>query len=165
MGPIRDQGTSCGSCWAFATVCTLEAAYFFRTGNFTSLSEQQLVDCAPEDDGCYGCNGGVSAFAMLYTDKQPVMSAEDYPYVGEDTTCSYDSSEALISAQGTTVIASNEPAMMQAALALGPLAVSVDASSFAFKHYKGNKVFSNDKCYSEGLNHAVNVVGYSVSGD
>lgn len=83
VGPVKDQG-SCGSCWAFATASVLEAAYFFEKGTYVSLSEQQMVDCAYEDYGNYGCDGGLPSYAMLYSDQEPLMAEKDYPYVEQE---------------------------------------------------------------------------------
>ena len=46
---------------------------------------------------------------------------------------------------------------------LGPVAVSIDASSLAFQLYNGNHIISNEheNCGDE-LNHAVTVVGYNA---
>ena len=49
MNSIRDQG-SCGSCWAFATIATVEARWTIKhSGQRISLSEQQLVDCSSQN--------------------------------------------------------------------------------------------------------------------
>ena len=56
--PVKEQG-SCGSCWSFATVATVESAYSIAGGNMLDLSEQQLVDCDTEN---LGCNGGWIAY-------------------------------------------------------------------------------------------------------
>ena len=48
-----DQGR-CGSCWAFATVATIESVNQIYTGELLNLSEQELVDCDPEEGGCKG---------------------------------------------------------------------------------------------------------------
>ena len=67
--PVKDQAM-CGSCWAFGTVGSLEAAVFRETGKQILLSEQQLVDCAwsdPSYKGKYpnaGCYGGYQTTAF-----------------------------------------------------------------------------------------------------
>ena len=50
---IKNQG-SCGSCWAFAAVGAVENAYHKLTGSLTLFSEQYLVNCDNNDNGCNG---------------------------------------------------------------------------------------------------------------
>ena len=54
VNAVKNQAR-CGSCWAFGATACVENAYFQKTGQLLSLSEQQLVSCEPYS---YGCNGG-----------------------------------------------------------------------------------------------------------
>jgi len=62
--PVKNQG-SCGSCWSFSTTGCLEAHTAIATKTLTSLSEQQLVDCARKFNN-FGCNGGLPSQAFEY---------------------------------------------------------------------------------------------------
>lgn len=80
---IRDQG-SCGSCWAFSTVATLEKHYFDKYKVQVDLSQQDLVDCSEGDNGC---DGGWPADTYWHVADYGIAFAAEYPYRGSVGTC------------------------------------------------------------------------------
>jgi cathepsin L len=96
MAPIRNQGT-CGSCFIFSAIATLEASTMVEWGEKVRLSEQQVVDCGASDldeltnpySGLGGCGGGWPSVALMhFTDggvnhHNPALCAcsqSSYPY-------------------------------------------------------------------------------------
>ena len=169
--PVVDQGV-CGSCWAFSAVATLESANYIKNGELLNLSQQQLVDCAGGEFGNYGCEGGLTAFAYLYSDQQPIEEASNYPYIsgltGTNGTCNYTKSLGLVKADGFSFGMSQNPFQLQAANMRGPVSVAIEASSMYFQQYVNgtltNATACCPNCSPADLNHAVTVVGFNVAG-
>lgn len=56
------------------------------TGNFTSLSEQELIDCDTSFNN--GCNGGLMDYAFQYIIQNGGLhEEEDYPYLMDQGAC------------------------------------------------------------------------------
>src|SRR4029077_16484930 len=61
ISPIKSQGL-CGSCWAFGTVGTVEAAYAIANKKkIVDAAEQELLSCS----GSGSCVGGYWAFTYV----------------------------------------------------------------------------------------------------
>lgn len=156
--PVKNQG-ECGSCWAFSTTGGLEGQHFKATGKLVSLSEQNLVDCSKENDGC---NGGRMDRAYQYiVDNNGIDTYESYPYVGEERTCTFRRSKVGATCTGYVKIPSgNEIALQKAVASVGPIAVAIHMPGTL--HLYQNGVFDIETCNSYELNHGVLVVGYGV---
>lgn len=69
-----------GSCWAFSTVAAMEGITQLKTGNLTSLSAQELVDCDSENEGCM--YGYIHEAFYFIIQSNGLSSEANYPYTG-----------------------------------------------------------------------------------
>ncbi|XP_034104195.1 procathepsin L-like [Drosophila albomicans] len=166
VNPVKNQG-SCGSCWAFSAVGSLESHNFINLNQRVSLSEQNLVDCTrgyPYYN--QGCGGGWPIEALNYVrDNGGINTESSYPYEGEDKSCRYNKNNIGSKISAVIQIASGDEAALASAVAKkGPISVCVDASLF---QYYQSGVFNEPSC-SQSTNHCIVVDGYgtdSVGGD
>lgn len=176
--PVRDQGEECGSCWAHAVIGILESHYKIITDDPTwdlDLSEQYLISCDEDDDGC---DGGDFATAMPYLVDTPgpdgVIGTVDeavYPYDETDTSCAvlpdgpryaagrwaYVNATAEAEEAEISIPPADE---LRAAIYLkGPIAVGVYDDD-AFDEYDGGIFVGENSDSLTETNHAVILVGW-----
>jgi len=154
--PVKDQA-SCGSCWAFSSISSIESAYAISTGKLVSLSEQQLVDCSTSF-GNQGCSGGLFVPSFKYAEKTGICSEKDYPYKGTNGKCKKCTPVTKVNSY-VEVIANSESAL-QKAVNIGPVSVAIEADTSLFQLYHSGVINSVSCGYN--LDHGVEVVGWGT---
>lgn len=168
---VRNQ-SSCGSCWAFATVGAMESALMRTAATTVDLSEQYLVSC--NTDG-WSCSGGGTAHPYHYNKLGLNQSAPgavleaDKPYTATNGSCASAYSHPFVLNTWSYVAGwpnSSVDQLKDAIYTYGPIKVSVCADP-GWNSYPGG-VYSppagTAETYCEGgSNHAVVLVGWNDS--
>lgn len=155
---IKDQG-GCGCCWAFSAVAAIEGAYQIANNEQISLSEQQLLDCSTQNNGC---TGGLMTRAydyLLQNNGGGITTETNYPYEQGQSVCNTEQ-PAAVTISGYQVVPPSESSLLQA-VANQPISVGIAAGQ-EFHNY-GSGIYDGS-CYPK-LNHAVTVIGYGTSED
>jgi len=152
--PVKNQG-QCGSCWSFSATGSMEGSYAIASGNLTSFSEQELVDCSTPY-GNMGCNGGLMDEAFRFAIDNGMCTEDEEPYEARDDKCVQCEAKARFT-DCVDVTTENEAHLMQA-VAKRPVSVAIEADNQVFMFYKGG-IIASEAC-GENLDHGVLVVGY-----
>ena len=153
------QGT-CRAAHTFSATASIEGAHFIKHGKLLKLSEQECVDC---DTQSYGCNGGYAENCLFYaTGNVGLMLETEYPWTGvQAKSCGADYSKKAASVQKVNSVTPKSAAALKAAIAKGPVSVTIDASGYPFMHYFGG-IITDPNC-GTALTHEVAAVGYGVA--
>jgi cathepsin L len=156
VSAVKDQG-SCGSCWAFSTVGSLEGrAQISKGGKVVQMSEQQFVDCDTKED--QGCQGGLMDNAFDYAKDTDICTEDSYGYKGSGGSCQAAGCTVALKKgeiTGHVDVDATEDALAEA-VSQGPVSVAVEADT-VFQFYHGGVMGSI--CGAK-LDHGVLVVGY-----
>lgn len=159
VNDIKDQG-SCGSCWAFSAIQSVESVYALKTGKLLSLSEQNLVDCVTKCNGCYGGLMNVALDYVIEYQHGKFNKESDYPYIGHKKSCSFDAQKAVASISSYIHVVKDDEDDLQAKIAqYGPASVAIDASHYTFQLYRKG-IYNEKECSLYFLNHGVGCVGF-----
>jgi cathepsin L len=164
VSPVKDQG-KCGSCWSFAAAETVESIYAIATGQLVELSEQQILDCTANPKHCGGtggCHGATAELAFDTAVKSGLATEWTYPYVsysGKDFTCNPSITPYATVSKYVTLPTNQQEPLMDAIANIGPIAISVDASSW---HFYDSGVFDGCNQTNPDIDHAVQLVGYGT---
>jgi len=156
--PVKDQ-LQCGACWAFAATGDMEGTWKLKSGSLVSLSEQELISCTTQADGCSG--GLMNEAYQFVINNGGIGTESQYPYTSGTTLTTGQcqlSESSPVTIEGWTLIKANTVADLQAALkSEGPIAVAINANQMQF--YSSGI----DVCLSPGpVNHGVLLVGYGT---
>lgn len=158
--PVKDQG-QCGSCWSFSTTGAIESRCAIATGEFHSLSEQELVDCDTQDSGC---NGGLMDYGFEFAERNGGLCEESaYPYTSGTTkrrgTCEDSSCTKYCQPSSYVDVTSDNQDDFEAALCQGPVSIAIEADQSAFQLYSSGVLTGS--CGSN-LDHGVLAVGFGT---
>lgn len=162
--PVKNQ-EQCGSCWAFSTVEMTESVWAIAGKQLVGLSEQQIVDCSQESDGC---GGGWPQWAMkdLLQDSGGRMDTEQsYPYTAQNGQCSFKPSSvgATITGFKSYCTEQTQPCSETDMVSLlynnAPLSICLDAAWM--QSYTGG-VANPQSCDPDQIDHCVVITGYGT---
>jgi len=158
VAPVRDQG-ACGAEWALVAAAALEGACCAARGTRVALSAAELYACAGGAGG--GCAGGEVAAGYAYEVAARGLCAAAAYRPGAAGACAAAGCAHECAPARAAAVAPGARAPLLAALAGRPVAVAVDAASFAFQMYTGG-VLTGDACGTQ-LDHALLAVAYNLT--
>ena len=153
VSSVKNQ-ESCGSCWAFSSVGAVESAWAIKHNVLYNLSEQELIDCSSQNNGC---EGGSMDLAFQYIINNGLCSNLSYPYTAEEEQCD-NTCKPLVQISNYSDIIPNQEKMLMRAVQHQPVSVAIQANKRSFQMYKSG-IYSDPDCGFD-LDHGVLLIGY-----
>lgn len=127
--------------------------------NIIDFSEQELVDCDNNDNGC---NGGLMNYGLSYIIKNGICDLKSYPYNGVNSKCSRDKCELIYpKLNGCYNVPPNNNKMLKLAVEQNAVSIAIEADTQYFQHYISGVLDNTINC-GTNLDHGVLLVGYGV---
>uniref|UniRef100_A0A7E4V527 Pept_C1 domain-containing protein n=1 Tax=Panagrellus redivivus TaxID=6233 RepID=A0A7E4V527_PANRE len=153
---VKDQG-SCGSCWAFAVTATIESLRAIRGHPLEERSEQELIDC---DDDNNGCHGGYRPYAFRYIKESGLTLEKLYFYMAKKQSCRKITGQK-VKISGWKSFPLDESYLADWVAANGPVTIGVNVTRGMFAYKSGVFAPTAEDCAHKSLgSHALAVVGY-----
>jgi len=152
--PVKNQST-CGSCWAFASMGALESKVLLDSGITYDFSEENLKECNYLSKGC---GGGNAWTATNYFTRQGTVLESCDPFHPYDTDVCKDTCSKIKQVSDWRILANDEGTIKDAVYQYGPCYTTMYASFAGFSTYDGSYVLYYTG--SESPNHAVLIVGW-----
>lgn len=156
---VHDQG-ECGACWAYSVVQTIESMYA-KKHKLQDLSVEEIIKCAGYTNN--GCKGGDICLLLSWMEdtKFTIHSKEDYS--ANRTSCNLKKPGVQIDDYVCQNLIGSEDIILNLISTNGPVAVAINAKTW--QHYIGGVIEYHCDGDVSNLNHAVQIVGYDLSGD
>lgn len=163
VNEIKDQG-QCSAGYVFAMIQACESGYALTHTYLPSFSDQNLLDCTTESQGCYGGTLDDVINRIVHYQQGYLMYENDYPYEGyKHATCSYSSEKAVYVSINYIVGNYGNEERVAEFVATGVCATMIDASHTSFQLYSSG-IYDEPDCSSTRTTHGVGIVGYGTDG-
>ena len=153
--PVKNQGT-CGDCWAFASLGSVESNWLKNLKGAFDLSEQNLRTCVGFENGPCGKGNADMVAAYLTRFSGPVSESDDT--YNEDSTATCHTNLPLFAYVAEYHhVSQDSTAVKQAILDYGAVTAGIYYTDASFN--SGNNTYYYNG--SESINHLVLLVGWN----
>jgi len=97
--------------------------------------------------------------AFEYVETNKLETEADYPYTAKGGDCVATAAKGVVGVTGYTDVTKNSAAQLEAAVALGPVSVAIQADQRVFQNYNSGVIPDDGSC-GTALDHGVLAVGW-----